>query len=384
MVASMLAQRFFERTDKLVLFVVQTIPLVFQQGISIAADTGLAVGKFCGEVGTQIWHEEMSPAKNNVVVITSGLLLNLLRERQCSLDQVSLLIFDECHHTTKRHPFNQILKDFYWTLEEEEDKPHIVGLTASPGGEPSFENTQERVYTLCLNMNATIITPREHRAELDKFVHRPEMKLIQVTHEMHEGILLEFLDGFISVLRSVLLELGFSPYSKQKDSHNNEDWRKVLLETASPSKNPIPFEQSLGDAISVAALHVSADKGQQFVLEQISSCIQAYVSLCEQGPQAGIKAIQHTISKLNCTWGASLVGESGGDTRATCTPPGLSERLNRAIQQSPIYSTIEGGDLRGLAEKTMSPKTTALLQCLREYANDEDADETDRIIVFVQ
>ena len=213
MVASLLAERFFQRSNKLVLFVVQTIPLVFQQGSALEADSGLVVGKFCGEVGTQLWAEELNPDNNSAVVITSGLLLNLLREGHCSLDSVSLLIFDEVHHATKRHDFNQILKDFFWTLEENQKKPHVIGLTASPGGEPSLEHTQERVYTLCLNLKATIISPLEHRAELDQYVHRPEMKLIKVQHGVDEGILLDFLDGFVVVLRTVLLDLGFESYS---------------------------------------------------------------------------------------------------------------------------------------------------------------------------
>ena len=155
----------------------------------------------------------------------------------------------------------------------------------------------------------------------------------------------------------------------------------------SSSKKSIEFEESLQEAL--AATKFSANKGHLFILEQIHECIQAYVSLCEQGPQAGVQAIEHTIRHLNCGWAAaSLVGATSGssspDSKELNAPTGVSEQLNQAIRDSPIYSTIEENMLTELAEQTMSPKTTALLECLRGYADSEEADEQDRIIVFVQ
>jgi endoribonuclease Dicer len=43
---------------------------------------------------------------------------------------VNLLIFDECHHAKKNHPFNVIMAEFYRPLTD--DKPKIFGMTASP------------------------------------------------------------------------------------------------------------------------------------------------------------------------------------------------------------------------------------------------------------
>lgn len=47
------------------------------------------------------------------------------------------MIFDECHHASKGHPFNLVMAEFYHriyddVLNETLDKPKIFGMTASP------------------------------------------------------------------------------------------------------------------------------------------------------------------------------------------------------------------------------------------------------------
>lgn len=49
------------------------------------------------------------------------------------MEQINLLIFDEAHHTKKNHPYARIIKDFYASLEEKEQRrPRVLGMTASP------------------------------------------------------------------------------------------------------------------------------------------------------------------------------------------------------------------------------------------------------------
>lgn len=56
-----------------------------------------------------------------------------------------MLIFDECHHCTGDHPYAGIMKEFYFDrpkyfdLKGKETKmPIIMGLTASPVEQPTF------------------------------------------------------------------------------------------------------------------------------------------------------------------------------------------------------------------------------------------------------
>ena len=45
-----------------------------------------------------------------ILMITAQILVNALRDGQISFDELSMLIFDECHHTTQNHSYNKIMK----------------------------------------------------------------------------------------------------------------------------------------------------------------------------------------------------------------------------------------------------------------------------------
>jgi endoribonuclease Dicer len=46
--------------------------------------------------------------------------------------QINLLIFDEAHHAKRKHPYAEIIKDFYATEPDQSLLPKIFGMTASP------------------------------------------------------------------------------------------------------------------------------------------------------------------------------------------------------------------------------------------------------------
>jgi endoribonuclease Dicer len=54
---------------------------------------------------------------------------------------IGLIVFDEAHHVADKHPYNLIMKNFYFTLplrslgdntNDRLERPAILGLTASP------------------------------------------------------------------------------------------------------------------------------------------------------------------------------------------------------------------------------------------------------------
>ena len=55
-------------------------------------------------------------------------MLNQISFFRSALDNVNLLIFDECHHATGNDPYARIMKEHYPQCKE---KPRILGLTAS-------------------------------------------------------------------------------------------------------------------------------------------------------------------------------------------------------------------------------------------------------------
>jgi ERCC4-related helicase len=72
-------------------------------------------------------------ASNNVVVSTPQVLLDALSHSYLKLrTDIGLLIFDEAHHAILDHPYNRIMQENYFKIKNVEERPAILGLTASP------------------------------------------------------------------------------------------------------------------------------------------------------------------------------------------------------------------------------------------------------------
>lgn len=131
-----------EAPHKVVIFLVNIVPLVFQQGELVKACIPYKVELLCGEMNVDFWKIAQWRDRidsNDVLVMTAQIFLNMLRHAFISLDEVSLLVFDECHHTQKSHPYNMIMQEFYHRLppvtkENPFARPKIFGMTASPLG----------------------------------------------------------------------------------------------------------------------------------------------------------------------------------------------------------------------------------------------------------
>lgn len=81
---------------------------------------------------SSLWRASRIAKKADILVSTPQMVLNLLRHAFLKIDEFSCLIFDECHHTTKNHPYKQILDEF---CSDPSQNMRIYGLTASPSSE---------------------------------------------------------------------------------------------------------------------------------------------------------------------------------------------------------------------------------------------------------
>ncbi|CAM9476292.1 unnamed protein product [Discosporangium mesarthrocarpum] len=117
-------------------FLCPTQELVFQQTTSAQIYTGVRCGAYVGRDldywGIKKWRQEI--ALHEVLVMTPNALLNLLhRGREyLSLEDVGVLVFDECHKARKRHPYARVMA-FYQELHKNgRHLPKVFGMTASP------------------------------------------------------------------------------------------------------------------------------------------------------------------------------------------------------------------------------------------------------------
>jgi hypothetical protein len=72
-----------------------------------------------------------------------------------SLDRFNLVVIDECHYASGGHPYRHLMTKFYHSLPPE-DRPHILGLTASPLISFSENHTDQQLSALLGNLEETL------------------------------------------------------------------------------------------------------------------------------------------------------------------------------------------------------------------------------------
>ncbi|KAJ3550147.1 hypothetical protein NM688_g5106 [Phlebia brevispora] len=158
---------------KIIVFLVPKVALVEQQGDFIAKETPLRVSKCYGATAIDMtdrsgWRKEIED--HDVLVMTAQIFLNILTHSHWTMDKVSLMVFDECHHTRKNHAYNGIMREYFqWPPDK---RPKIFGMTASPIWNP--KDAAESLATLERNLDAHVIAVREHVDELADHSPKPQ------------------------------------------------------------------------------------------------------------------------------------------------------------------------------------------------------------------
>lgn len=178
---------------KAIIFLVPKVPLVEQQGDSITRYTPLKVLKLHGGLDIDLtdrpgWRKRFSQYDVFVMTGTSSvglyldtneltdmfisaqIFLNLLTHSLWSIDKVSLMVFDECHHTRKNHPYNGIMREYSYVVSPA-CRPKIFGMTASPIWNP--KDAAGSLATLEANMDSKVIGVRAHVEELTEHSPKP-------------------------------------------------------------------------------------------------------------------------------------------------------------------------------------------------------------------
>uniref|UniRef100_A0A7M5VDW2 Uncharacterized protein n=1 Tax=Clytia hemisphaerica TaxID=252671 RepID=A0A7M5VDW2_9CNID len=119
----------FEDGGKRTFFLVNTVPLAEQQAKAVSQNTSLKVKHYTGDMGVDFWDQDTWVKEfneNDVLVMTAQILVNILTHGFFTRENINLLIMDECHNATKKHPYVRVMEFLPVT-----GGPHIMGLTAS-------------------------------------------------------------------------------------------------------------------------------------------------------------------------------------------------------------------------------------------------------------
>nr|WEG21295.1 RIG-I [Anguilla anguilla] len=166
-----------------------------------STDQDVRITGLCGDMGEQISLDIIAET-NDIIILTPQILVNALNRKDLpSLSVFSLLIFDECHNATRKHPYNVLMASYLDSKlsRRKESLPQIVGLTASVGvGTFKYQQEAENnICQLCANLDASIIsTVSDNKEELLSFVYVPEKDFFEV--EKRSG------DPFIAIIHNIM------------------------------------------------------------------------------------------------------------------------------------------------------------------------------------
>ncbi|XP_008283077.1 ATP-dependent RNA helicase DHX58 [Stegastes partitus] len=164
--------------------------------------------------------------EKDVVICTAQILYNSLinteEAKHVELSDITLLIFDECHHTHKESVYNKVMRCYIEKkLKGERALPQILGLTASPGtgGAKVLDKAVEHVLQICANLDSAIVSAKTYAPELKQKVPRPIKTFDIVEKRLQDPLgdhlkwMMELIHGYMNLPPDVILrECGTQEY----------------------------------------------------------------------------------------------------------------------------------------------------------------------------
>ncbi|HDD46431.1 MAG TPA: DEAD/DEAH box helicase [Candidatus Aenigmarchaeota archaeon] len=166
------AYKLKEMPDSKVLMLAPTKPLVEQHMHSFADIMDMDVSKMCITTGSIKPEKRKVLYENcNLIFSTPQVIKNDIERGRLRLNNFSLIIFDEAHHAIGNYAYVFIAKYY----KKHGKKPHILGLTASPGGK------REKIEEICKNLGIEDVEIRTERDEdVKPWVKRKDIEWVYV------------------------------------------------------------------------------------------------------------------------------------------------------------------------------------------------------------
>uniref|UniRef100_A0A0N4ZYI6 RNA helicase n=1 Tax=Parastrongyloides trichosuri TaxID=131310 RepID=A0A0N4ZYI6_PARTI len=254
---------------KRIIFVVNSVALVEQQAKHIQNECELTVGELHGGSSINVNEGEKISEfldNNQVIVLTAQILVDLLSHKRIDMENISLLIFDECHHSMgDGHPYSTILSKY--NLIPNEKKPIILGLTASLfNSRLKKEKIEMLLRKLEYKMHSTIVTADDF-SQIVKFSAKPTVKLVACENfDTRNFKISRDSIEFVEKLNNLLKEL-----ENCKATEYDNNYRQILTEGNIDITNAL-LEKNNGSAFKTVKKKI----GEFFSISETLGCFGVY------------------------------------------------------------------------------------------------------------
>ena len=238
------------------------------------ADMQLFTGKTHRDKRKKIWQTA------EFIFSTPQCIANDLDKNLYNLNEVSLLVVDECHRCMKNYAYNRVTQKY----KEQSTNQRILGLTASPGGD------KQTITQVCENLGIEAVEIRTKESP-DMKPYLQELKF--------EKIEVNFPPEFVEI--KVLLE---HIYNKKVQELKNRKVlfgyasKTMLLKTQARLMQEIKRRKNINNmvAVSVCAQAIKISHALELLETQTISSFLAYIKdLFQQAAEKKSKGVQRLV-----------------------------------------------------------------------------------------
>ncbi|PNX50802.1 MAG: hypothetical protein BV456_05420 [Thermoplasmata archaeon M8B2D] len=284
LIALMLAvERFKKAPLEKVLILAPTRPLIeqhleyFKKNLPEGwADMQLFTGKTPSTKRKEIWKTA------EFIFSTPQCIANDLKKRLYKLDEVTLLIVDECHRCLKNYAYNHVAQKY--KDQRFEKKGRVLGLTASPGSD------KKTITEVCKNLGIEAVEIRTRKSpDVQKYLQKLEFEKIEVNFppELEEirVLLTEIYNRKVQELKNRKVLFGYAS-------------KTALLKLQARLMNEIRRGRNMNKmlAASVCAQALKLSHAIELLETQTVSSFIAYLrDLFKQAAEAKSKGVQKLV-----------------------------------------------------------------------------------------
>jgi ERCC4-related helicase len=262
------------------LFLAPTKPLVDQHFTNFKRAYGWEAHMLTGAINSSKRKEIWEKAK--VIFATPQTIANDLESGLISLENVSVIVFDEAHRCLKHYDYVNIAK-----AAKAIDGIRILGLTASPSEEKS------KIDEICRHLNIDAIEIRTRESEdVKPYIKKLRVKVIKVSLDKELLEVRELLDGYYKKKLEELSNRGFL-FKKNITKKEIITLQKMLQMQASQNKG----DYNLLRALTAIAIALKLQHALELLETQSINALYLYLQdLYEQAEAKKSKAVREIIN----------------------------------------------------------------------------------------
>ncbi len=218
-----------------------------------------------------------------VILATPQVIKNDLIAGRYTLEDVTLLIVDECHRAVGNYAYVFLAQRYLGTAA----KPLILAMTASPGG------VQEKVQDVCANLGIAHIESRtENDPDVAPYVHERDLDYISIDLPADLKAAINSINTLIDDRLQLLASLHFTVPKREKLSMRELNAINAQIQQRIANKDPAAFS-----AASIYAECMKLKHAITLAESQGSEVLKGYLAklVAEGTGSGGSKASQRLV-----------------------------------------------------------------------------------------